>query len=500
MTYSTLESLASSDTTQRQQLYSSGINFEQAMEVANTAVFAHISRPLSQVETAILTGAWQSQTYEQIAEVAGYSVSYLTRDVGPKLWKLLSKALGESVSKTNFRAALERQWRSSVNEDQGEKESKGEGEQGRGGEFLLFNPGQRTNFHPCPPASSHPLTPGLRPAPLTSPQPRCDWGEAVDVSLFCGRTSELATLEQWIQVDRCRLVALLGMVGVGKTSLAVKLAQQTQGEFDFVIWRSLLHAPPVETLLGNLVSFVSDQPEKEADIGQLIQCLRDSRCLVILDNVETILQAGSRAGQYRLGYEGYGELFREIGESVHQSCLILTSREKPAEVAALEGIELAVRSCQLGGSLEAAQALIQAKGLLGSAQQKQQLCDRYGCNPLALKIVATSIQDLFDGEIGEFLAQNTTVFNGLRRLLNRQFERLSPLEKTVMYRLAIKREWTTIAELAADLVPSVSRARLLEALESLSWRSLIKKRSGSYTQQPVVMEYVTDQLTELMAA
>jgi hypothetical protein len=290
------------------------------------------------------------------------------------------------------------------------------------------------------------------------------------------------------------------MVGVGKTSLAVKLAQQIQGEFDFVIWRSLLHAPPVETLLGDLVSFVSDQPEKEADIGQLIQCLRDSRCLVILDNVETILQAGSRAGQYRLGYEGYGELFREIGESFHQSCLILTSREKPAEVAALEGIELAVRSCQLGGSLEAAHALIQAKGLLGSAQQKQQLCDRYGCNPLALKIVATSIQDLFDGEIGEFLAQNTTVFNGLRRLLNRQFERLSPLEKTVMYRLAIKREWTTIAELAADLVPSVSRARLLEALESLSWRSLIKKRSGSYTQQPVVMEYVTDQLTEGMAA
>ncbi len=128
MAYSTLESLTSSDTTQQQQLCSSGMNFEQAMEVANTAVFAHISRPLSQVETAILTGAWQSQTYEQIAEVAGYSVSYLTRDVGPKLWKLLSKALGESVSKTNFRAALERQWRSSVNEDQGDKESKGEGE------------------------------------------------------------------------------------------------------------------------------------------------------------------------------------------------------------------------------------------------------------------------------------------------------------------------------------------------------------------------------------
>jgi hypothetical protein len=39
--------------------------------------------------------------------------------VGPKLWKLLSQALGESVSKTNFQAALERYWRSSVGEDHG---------------------------------------------------------------------------------------------------------------------------------------------------------------------------------------------------------------------------------------------------------------------------------------------------------------------------------------------------------------------------------------------
>ena len=47
-----------------------------------------------------------------------------------------------------------------------------------------------------------------------------DWGEAIDVSVFYGRTSELATLEKWIQVDRCRLVGVLGMGGIGKTALA----------------------------------------------------------------------------------------------------------------------------------------------------------------------------------------------------------------------------------------------------------------------------------------
>ena len=31
-----------------------------------------------------------------------------------------------------------------------------------------------------------------------------DWGEAIDVSIFYGRTQELATLETWIESDRCR--------------------------------------------------------------------------------------------------------------------------------------------------------------------------------------------------------------------------------------------------------------------------------------------------------
>ncbi|MGL4619583.1 AAA-like domain-containing protein [Chroococcidiopsis sp.] len=97
------------------------MNFDQALEITNKVVFAQWGRQLSDVETAILMGAWQSQTYEQTAEAAGYSVSYLTRDVGPKFWKLLSKALGENVSKTNFRAALERQWRESMHESQGQK-------------------------------------------------------------------------------------------------------------------------------------------------------------------------------------------------------------------------------------------------------------------------------------------------------------------------------------------------------------------------------------------
>ncbi|MEO1635667.1 MAG: NB-ARC domain-containing protein [Cyanobacteria bacterium J06631_9] len=331
-------------------------------------------------------------------------------------------------------------------------------------------------------------------AQITSAQ--ADWGEAPDVSIFHGRSQSLASLKTWIQVDRCRLVGILGMGGIGKSALSVKLAQQLQDEFDYVIWRSLRNAPPLDSLLQDLVLFLSDQQDMQATPNRLRHWLQASRCLVILDNVETILQAGNRAGQYRVGYEPYGDLFRMLGESPHQSCVLITSREKPAEIATFEGTDLAVRSRQLRGCLETALGVIDSKDLVGSIQQKQQLCDRYGNSPLALKIAAGSIHALFDGEIAPFLAEGVFLFNGTQRLLDQQFERLSALEQTIMYWLAINREWTSIQTLASDIVPPATRANLLEAIESLGWRSLIEQQSGRYTQQPVVMEYVTERLIE----
>ena len=350
------------------------------------------------------------------------------------------------------------------------------------------------------------LSPTIPPSSRPIAQP--DWGEAIDVSAFYGRTEELTTLKQWILQDRCRLIGILGMGGIGKTALSVKLAESLQPQFEFVIWRSLRNAPPLETLLGELVPFLSAQQETEATVEKLLQCLRSSRCLVILDNLEAILQAGEHAGHYRPGYEDYGELLRLVGETTHPSCLLLTSREKPAELAMLEGSDLSVRSLYLSSAREASLALIQTSGLVGAEDQQQALCNRYGGNPLALKIVATSIQELFGGEITVFLAQDTAIFNGVQKLLDQQFNRLSALEQSIMYWLAINREVTKISELAADIVPVVPQSKILEALESLCWRSLIEKatltlnekQSGGYTQQPVVMEYVTERLIERIYA
>ena len=84
------------------------LSFEEAIEVADAAVFASKGRHLTDVEMIILRGSWQNQTYPEMAENSDYAANYLQRTAGPKLWGLLSEVLGEEVKKTNFRTALER--------------------------------------------------------------------------------------------------------------------------------------------------------------------------------------------------------------------------------------------------------------------------------------------------------------------------------------------------------------------------------------------------------
>jgi Predicted ATPase len=337
---------------------------------------------------------------------------------------------------------------------------------------------------------------------------RCqDWGEAIDVCDFYGRAEELALLEQWLVRDRCRLVMVLGMGGIGKTTISVKIAERIQEHFDYVIWRSLRNAPPILDLLADLIQFLSKHKETvfsdtvDGRISQLLGYLRASRCLLVLDNAESILRSGDRMGGYREGYEGYGQLLSCLAETPHKSTLVLTSREKPKELAAQEGETLLVRSLQLPGlSSAAGQKIFQVKGdFSGSESQWKALIEHYAGNPLALKMLAPVIRDLLDSSLSNFrelLNQATLVFDDIRNLLDRQFNRLSAFEKELMYWLAINREPVSFLELQKDLVRELSSTELLETFASLARRSLIKKTTGGFTQQPVVMEYMTEKLIE----
>jgi WD40 repeat protein/DNA-binding XRE family transcriptional regulator len=353
----------------------------------------------------------------------------------------------------------------------------------------------------APPAVARSLGPVL--------ERRQDWGDAPDLRAFVGRPDELATVRDWILLDHCRLVCVLGIGGIGKTSLAGKLAQELAPAFQRVYWRGLRNAPPYGDWLAGAIGFLSGQqrvpPAGDAERrAVLLDLLRAQPSLLVLDNFETVLEPVEREGRYRDGLDGYGALLRAVGEASHESCLLVTSREAPPELAVLDGT--AGRSLTLGGlDVPEGRTLLATKRLAGDDQAWARLIERYGGNGLALKVVGESIRELFGGEIDSFLeeAGASNVFGGIRRLLGDQVTRGSALEQQVLHLLAVAREPVTLAELLDALGPSAGRGAMLEAVEALRRRSLVERAEtpgvAAFTLQSLVLEYLTEQLVEIVA-
>jgi WD40 repeat protein/transcriptional regulator with XRE-family HTH domain len=333
--------------------------------------------------------------------------------------------------------------------------------------------------------------------------PQIEWGEALAVSSFYGREQELATLIHWVVQEGCCMVSVLGMGGIGKSALVVRAMGALAAHFDVACFRSLRDAPSCEALLESCLQVLA--PESLASLSQglsprldlLLAELRSRRVLLVLDNLEALLQEGDVLVQLRPGLQAYADLLRRLSETEHQSCLLLTSREQPAALRALEGRHGPVRSLRLVG-LDAAACtqLLVEHGVGGSPEERARLGQAYSGNPLALRIVAETIVDLFGGQITPFLAANTVLFGSISQLLDEQWMRLSPLEQTVLYWLAILREPVTLQDLQAVLLAPSAPEQLLEAVDGLRRRSLLERgqQVGSFTLQSVVLEYVTGRL------
>ena len=448
------------------------MDIAEVLTLADQLIFAKTGKHLDYVQDAILRGTLEDATYTQIAQELYSSPSHV-RNVGSDLWKTLSKGLKKNITKNNFRTVLEKgivyNYKSSIVEN-------------ITGENITVN----KNLNVCHEKVRSPKTP-QNPQP-TAKQPRIDLGDAPEISTFFDRTSELTTLENWIG-GSTRLITILGLSGIGKTALTLQLIPQIQHEFDCIIWRSLHNAPPLPSLQTNLIQFISQQQETE--LPDLINYLRSHRCLIILDDVQTIFSSQQLAGNYQPGYENYGAFFKQIIESCHNSCIILISWEKPREIAALESNPKNCQTLQLNSLGESAREIFIEKGLLES-EKWSELIELYKGNPLWLNIVAAAIQDLFSGNVSDFLSYDSLVLGDLEYLLHQHFQRLSDSEKQVMSWLANQNKAVEISKKPAFL--ELSPSEFLKAVESLRRRLLIEKvQKGDRTLfavQRAIAEYV----------
>lgn len=344
--------------------------------------------------------------------------------------------------------------------------------------------------------------------------PRMDRQDMPERVAFHGRREELAQLTRWLTTDDAGLVAVSGMGGIGKTTLVVELiARLAQGSFDHIIWRSLVNAPPLASVMDAWLQALAGQhldelPESMDDkFSMLSGELERRRCLIVLDNLESIIDPDAQSGRFRAGYEEYGRLIDRLARSRHRSCLLLTTRELPKKLRTLEEDTPRVRILPLEGLLAAPGIrLLRDRGVSAPDDSLENLVERYSGNPLALKLVADTIRDLFADDVSAFLGEETPVFDDIRDMLDEQYGRLSELGREIVLWLAIERKPASVQTLWDDLARQPRRAEFLEVVRSLHNSSLVEVVTGhpagggrQLALQNVVMEYLTDRLVEMLS-
>ena len=356
-------------------------------------------------------------------------------------------------------------------------------------------------------------------SPLTATS-KHDWDGAPTVSQLYGREVAAELLRSWILEDSCRVVLITGLGGIGKTDLATclgrggnqvadtssTLASGIHGSFDRVIWRSLLNAPHPQVLFAEILGSLSDRGPAHFSLDQqleeIIDCFQNRRCLVILDNVEAVLQPGDRSMRYRDGYEPYGALFEQAARTAHQSCLLLTSREKPRAISDLEGVRKPVRSLALSGigKTESQNLFSQIGSFSANNADWDEMVRLYNGNPLALELAARHVDQVYSGDLRAFLASGRWIFSDLAQLLDWHLDRLPVEELELMQWFAIEREPVTLAVLYDDLLSPISKDHIASTMQRLQRRIPLEHFGHCFTLQPVLIEHVTARLVDQIAS
>ena len=462
------------------------MDVQELLRLADGLVFAKTGKRLDDLQQAVVRGTWQGKRYSEISKEVHCTERHV-RNIASKLWQTLSEILDEDVMKSNLRSTMER-YQVSHNSN-----------------FLNYNFLEQGNINFCTEASQPPKTPQHSPPTQTSNQdntqqkPRLDLRDAPELKTFYDRPSfPLTALETWILEQNCRLLTITGMAGTGKSAIARHLIPQIQTQFDRIIWRSLRTSSPLETTLKNIIQFLCDRTDInfsthiDDQLSMLIETLRENRCLIILDDVQQILSSGQLAGHYKPGYENYGTLFKLIGEIPHNSCLILNSWEPPSDIITFTDDNSAVCLLQLTGLGEAATQILRQKGLLDE-ETWPELINLYQGNPLWLKLVAQTINNLFSGRVSQYLSYQP-VFLGdeLTPILQQHYQRLSEIEKQAISQLSNEIEPVSFTQWMAKC--QGSQGELCKAIQSLARRGMIEKFSCEseivFTIPPVLKQYV----------
>ena len=450
----------------------------EVLQWVDNLVFAETDKHLDDLQELVIKGVWENQTYQQIAEKSNRSESHI-RDVGYKLWKILSDQLGEKIQKSNFCSTFER-----LNLNSPQIINIASNHNCNYNPQILYNQKEdnQENINNTPSKSSY---------SDLSQAPQIIQNGCQEVAL-CDRTLELETLSDWLNCQNIRLISVLGLSGIGKSLLVRQLVDLNLQAFEVIIWKNLKLSNSFDGIITDILTKVNpDLIITQDKLSKFLELLKSKRCLIILDNIEELFMRGKFAGIFKTKYKGYQDMLRMITEIEHQSTLILISQEQCSEMGCLEDQLYPIQCLELKGLYSNE---IMEKTGLQDLDNWDQLINLYEGNPVYLKDIVYLINNIFGGKVSDFLAENTLFIpKNMQCNFKHLFDKLSSIEQQIVLALSKFEQSVSREKLRQNL--ELSSMDLINGLQSLQQRYLItkiKKDKILFSLNRVFREYVSN--------
>ncbi|WP_341738474.1 tetratricopeptide repeat protein [Microcoleus sp. CAWBG640] len=460
------------------------MDIDAALEMVRDLVITQSSKPLSDVQSAILRGALLGKTFAEIAEECPCNESY-AKEVSSQLCKLLSAAVGVPVGKRNLRSALERRLKQRDETQEllvaQEKKAKSIAAQD------ALNNSSRSEQVSVPQAEIDPVFVDSDSVDAEGPIAH----PSIPNQNFVGRDKAIASLNTHIN-QGAKIIVIQANGGVGKTTLAHEYLN-SQG-FDLVLDLPMAKEKDniqlVDSVIeGWLKQDFDEEPGREfwEMLRRLKRQLQTRKIGVLIDNLEPALDG---QGRFIEPHRRYVELLRVLADPTVQSVTLITSRVRLCEP------DVNVAHYLLPGLDEQAwQQFFMSRHINIDILTLNAMHKAYGGNAKAMGILCGAILEDFDGDMVAYWRNNNgdlLVKADLENLVTSQFQRLQELNSEayqLLCRLGCYRYQdvpTVPTEGLLCLLWDVPEGQRRRVIESLRNRSLVEFNNGEYWLHPMI--------------
>ena len=336
------------------------------------------------------------------------------------------------------------------------------------------------------------------------------------VTSFIGRTAEIETIAQLLEAGEARLITLVGPGGVGKTRIALevanRLARESGEEAVFIDLSPVRDASLVLPAIANRLGIPDSGGQDVLEV--LAVALRGRETVMVLDNLEQVVDAAidiaallETSPTLKILATSRNVLRIAAEQVVPVEPLALPDGEMDPALSTLADVDSVALFVARARAADSAFALTEA-----NAGAVVSLVNRLEGLPLAIELAAARIRMFALDDMLDRLGRQLPLLTGgprdaperqqtMRNTIAWSHELLSPAEQVMFRRLAIFDGGFTL-EAAGSVIGAageITEHELLDGVNSLVDNSLVKRRkmpdgSHRYLMLQTVREFGIERL------